>query len=84
MRHVATNKQYVQGLWSARWLKPQEKAQAESERVGDGKTRILVKTLVLKLELVANTLVQTVPDKVADAKATTLQDIQGGGREKNY
>ena len=52
--------------------------------MGDGKTRILVKTLVLKLELVANTLVQTVPDKVADAKATTLQDIQGGGREKNY
>ena len=73
-----------QGLWSARWLKPQGKTQAESERLGDVKTRILVKTLRLKLELVANTLVQTVPDKVADAKATTLQDIQGGGREKNY
>lgn len=58
--------------------------QAESERLGDVKTRILVKTLALKLELVANTLVQTVPDKVADAKATTLQDIKGGGREKNY
>ena len=73
-----------QGLWSARWLKPLGKAQAESERLGDVKTRILVKTLALKLELVANTLDQTVPDKVADAKATTLQDIQGGGREKNY
>ena len=47
-------------------------------------TRILVKTLALKLELVAETLVQTVPDKVADAKATTLQDTQVGGRGRNY
>ena len=75
-----------QGLWSARWQTPLGKAQAETlgERLGDVETRILVKTLALKLELVAETLVQTVPDKVADAKATTLQDTQVGGRERNY
>ena len=77
---------WSQGLWSALWLTPLGKAQAETlgQRLGDLETRILVKTLALKLELVAETLVQTVPDKVADTKATTLQDTQGCGRGRNY
>ena len=37
-------------------------------------TRILVKTLAFKLEVVAEALVDTLPYTSADAEATTLQE----------
>ena len=66
--------------WSARWLRPLEEEQAETlgRRLGDMETRILVKTLAFKLQVVAGTLVDTLSNTPADAEATTLQDTQGG------
>ena len=40
--------------------------------VGDVETRILVETLALNFEVVAEALVHTVPHTLADAEATTL------------
>ena len=40
--------------------------------LGDVQTRILVNMAALKLEVVAEALVQTVPYTLADAEATTL------------
>ena len=63
-----------QGHWSERWLRPVEDAQAQSlgHTLGDEQTRILVKTLALKLEVVAETLVETLPFTLLDVEATTL------------
>lgn len=62
-----------QGYWSERWLRPVEEAQAQTlgHTLGDEQTRILFKTLAFKLEVVANTLVETLPDTLADVEATT-------------
>ena len=59
---------------SKRWLRPLGKAQAEKlgDKLGDVQTRILVNMAALKLEVVAEALVQTVPYTLADAEATTL------------
>ena len=56
------------------WLRPLGKAQAEKlgDKQGDVQTRILVNMAALKLEVVAEALVQTVPYTLADAEATTL------------
>ena len=66
--------------WSARWLRPLEEVQAETlgNRLGDMETRILVKTLAFKLQVVARALVDTLSYTPADTEATTLQDTQGG------
>lgn len=59
---------------SEHWLRSLGKAQAEklSDKLGDVQTRILFNTAALKLEVVAEALVQTVPYTLADAEATTL------------
>jgi len=66
--------------WPARWLRPLGGAQAETLGVtlGDVETRIRVKTLAVKLEVVAEALVDALPYTSADAEATTLQDAKGG------
>ena len=66
--------------WPARWLRPLGEAQAETLGVtpGDVQTRIRVKTLAFKVEVVAEALVDTLPYTSADAEATTLQDPKGG------
>ena len=58
-----------QGHWSEGWLRPVEEAQAQTlgHTLGDEQTRILFKTL----EVVADTLVETLPDTLADVEATT-------------
>jgi len=66
--------------WPAGWLTPLEQAQAKTlgDTLGDVDSSILVKTLAYKLEVVAETLVDTLPYTPADAKATALQDTQDG------
>ena len=65
---------------SKRWLRPLGKAQAEKlgDKLGDVQTRILVNMAALKLEVVAEALIQTVLHTLADVEGTTLQDTQGG------
>ena len=46
--------------------------------LGDLETRILLKTLAFKLEVVAEALVHTFSNTPADPEATTLQDTPGG------
>ena len=46
--------------------------------LGHVETSILVKTLALKLEVVAEALIQTVLHTLADVEGATLQDTQGG------
>ena len=66
--------------WSKRRLRPVGEANTETlgDTLGDVETRILVKTLAWKLEVVEEALVHTVPHTLADAEATTLLDTQGG------
>ena len=66
--------------WPAGWLRPLEQAQAKTlgDTLGDVDSSILVKTLAFKLEVVAEALVGTLPYTPTDAKATALQDTQGG------
>ena len=46
--------------------------------LGDLESRILLKTLAFKLEVVAEALVDTLSHTPADPEATTLQDTPGG------
>ena len=58
--------------------RPLGKAKAETlgDTSGDVKTRILVKTLALKLEGLVEALVDTLPHTPGDAKAATLPDTK--------
>ena len=62
-----------QGHWSERWLRPVQEAQTQTlgHTLGDEQTRILVKTLAFKLEVVAEALVETLPYTLADVEVTT-------------
>ena len=66
-----------------RWLGPLGQSQAKTlgDTLRDVQTRILVKTLALKLEVGAEALVHTLPHTLAEAEATILQDTQGEGKE---
>jgi len=61
-------------------LRPLREAQAEilGDTLGYVETRILFKTLAFKLEMMADALVDTLPQTPAGAEATTLQYTQGG------
>ena len=71
---------WKQEHWSARWLRPLGEAQAETlgHRLGDAETRIRVKTLAFKLQVVAVAGGDTLSYTPADTEAITLQDTQGG------
>ena len=62
--------------WWAHWFRPQKEVKADipCDKLGYVEPRILVKTLPLKLQEVADALVNMLPQSPASEEATTLQD----------
>ena len=71
---------------SERWLRPvgEAKTVTLAHTLGDVETRILVETLALNLEVVAEALVHTVPHTLADAEGRHYKIHKAGCRRKNY